>query len=268
MKCANNLKQIGLAIHNYHAANQKLPVGAEINTALHCERFSSGCRGNDSWLFILPYLEQDAVYRQYDQSMGHAFPFHKTVLNELRMPMYVCPSADGRWGEFPNRRDYFGVAGGRNPDSHGWRGDVAFDGLYAINRWRRMSDISDGTSNTLMVGESVRPKRWGMGSGYGDPNVGGPSSWLAGAGCSSTPLCGPKDQSYDHSFRNTKHPINATVPLSTDGENDVPFSSQHPGGAQFVFSDGHVALLRESLTLDTFKSLGTYAGGEVLGNDW
>jgi hypothetical protein len=61
----------------------------------------------------------------------------------------------GRWSDFPYRRDYFGIAGGRKLDSHGWRGDVFRDGMFGINLAHKLTDVSDGLSNTLFIGEQA-----------------------------------------------------------------------------------------------------------------
>jgi prepilin-type N-terminal cleavage/methylation domain-containing protein/prepilin-type processing-associated H-X9-DG protein len=257
MKCTNNLKQIGLALHNFHDTRGYF-IGMEVDPNLHC---TGDCRGNSMWVFLLPYIEQDNVEKQYSYAKGWS-PFPGTAAGSTVQPMYICPS-NARFTDFPNRRDYFGIAGGRVRDSHGWRGDVFRDGLFGINLPRRMTDITDGTSNTLAVGESVHPQRWGAGAGYGDPKVGGPVLW-SWAGACMQPRCVVPNASYGRDFRNTKFPINAVVPLLEDGENDTPFGSQHPNGANFLFADGHIAFLPQSTSLVILGSLATVAGGEVV----
>src|SRR5881628_2606433 len=68
MKCANNLKQIGLALHNYHDTNGKFPAGAAVDTAKHCT--GGDCRGNSMFTVSLPYLEQSALFTQYNPDLG------------------------------------------------------------------------------------------------------------------------------------------------------------------------------------------------------
>ena len=257
-RCQNNLKQIGLALHNFHNTRGRLPHGMEVDPDRHC---AADCRGNSLWVFLLPYLEQENVERQYRYDRGWAGGQPAWLGNTVQ-PVYVCPS-NGRWAQFPNRRDYFGVAGGRARHSHGWRGDVFRDGLFGINLSRRLSDITDGTSGTLAAGESAHPQRWGAGPGYGDPNVGGPVLWLVGGACMQ-PRCVIPDASYGRDIRNTRFPVNAVIPLLPDNENDTPFGSPHAGGANFLFADGHVAFLAQTVRLDVLQSLATTAGGEVV----
>jgi prepilin-type processing-associated H-X9-DG protein len=264
IKCANNLKQIGLALHNFHGARERFPAGAEVDTARHC---AADCRGNSMWVYLLPYLEQGAVEKQYDYNQGWAGS-HNGPLDNYVIPLYVCPS-DSKWAAYPNRRSYFGVVGGRTRDSHGWRGDVFVDGLFNINFAKRLTDVTDGTSQTLAVGESVHPEKWGLGPGYGVAAVGGPPGWLQGSACRA-PACGLADRSYGRELRDTKFPINSSIlPMADDVDNDAPFGSLHAGGgAQFAFADGHVSFLSQAIRMDVYQALSTYAGGEVIDSDY
>jgi prepilin-type N-terminal cleavage/methylation domain-containing protein/prepilin-type processing-associated H-X9-DG protein len=258
-QCQNNLKQIGLALHTFHDARRKLPEGMEVDVGRHC---GSDCRGNAMWVRLLSYLEQDNLERQYRPDQGWNTTLHVSTLGAHPLEVYLCPS-NSKWSGFPNRRDYFGVAGGRTRHSHGWRGDVFLDGLFNINQTRRLSGIKDGTSNTLAVGESMHAQRWGMGPGYGVENVGGPVGWITGSAC-MLPACKIEDRSYGRDIRNTRFPINAVIPLLADNENDTPFGSFHTGGANFVFADGHVAFLPQTISFDTFGALASIAGGEAI----
>ena len=259
MRCTNNLKQMGLALHNYHDAYGRL-IGMEVVVPQMC---TGDCRGNSMWVLILPFVEQGNEYNLYDASKGWAAqPAAFSALANNPQPLYVCPS-NGRWADFPYRRDYFGIAGGRKLESHGWRGDVYRDGMFGINLPHKLTDVSDGLSNSLFIGESVHPQRWGAGPGYGDPAVGGPVGW-SWAGACLLPGCRVDNASYGRDFRNTKFPINSVVPLLADNENDSPFGSQHTGGANFLFGDGHVGFLAQTVSLPVFGSLATIAGGEVV----
>jgi prepilin-type N-terminal cleavage/methylation domain-containing protein/prepilin-type processing-associated H-X9-DG protein len=258
-KCANNLKQIGIALHNYHTTLNSFPAGAEVNPATQC---GVDCRGNSMWAVLLPHVEQDNLAHQYDYALGWNAGGNP-ALGNIPIALYTCPS-DGKWAQYPNRRNYFGVVGGKSLYSHGWRGDVYLDGIFTINHPKRLTDITDGSSSTLAVGESVHPSKWGLGPGYGDANVGGIPGWLSGSACLQ-PGCTLNNESYGRDLRDTKYPINASIlPMADDTDNDAPFGSSHPGGANFLFADGHVAFLPETIPVDVYRALSTYAGGEDL----
>ncbi len=264
-QCANNLKQLGLAVLNYEFANRSFPAGASVTIPQQCS--GSDCRGNPLYLVIMPYLELDNLEKQYDYSAGWGWlswwSAHPDLANTT-IPVYQCPSA-GRYAEYPNHRIYFGVTGGKTLAAHSWRGDVFTDGMFGMNFWRSAGNIKDGASNTVMVGESVHAAKWGMGPGYGIADQGGPVAWLHGGGCNRSDNCAPQRQSLGRAFRSTKHAINSNIlPMADDEENDAPFGSEHVGGAQFVFADGHVTFISESIDLDQYQALSTVAGGEVL----
>jgi prepilin-type N-terminal cleavage/methylation domain-containing protein/prepilin-type processing-associated H-X9-DG protein len=258
-QCQNNLRQIGLALHNYHDSYQKLPAGADVNPATQC---AADCRGNSMWARLLPYIEQENLAHQYNYQIGWNSGGNP-ALGNLPLVLYTCPS-DGKWSAYPNRRNYFGVVGGKTPQSHGWRGDVYLDGIFTINKPKRLTDITDGTSTTLAVGESVHPSKWGLGPGYGDANVGGIPGWLSGSACLQ-PGCTTDNQSFGRDLRDTKFAINSSLlPMADDVDNDAPFGSFHTGGANFLFADSHVMFLNQNIAMDAYRALSTYAGGETV----
>ncbi|GAG52375.1 unnamed protein product, partial [marine sediment metagenome] len=193
-----------------------------------------------------------------------------------RMPVYQCPS-DDRPTQFPNMRNYFGVTGGRDRTTYGWRGDIFTDGMFTINHWRRFADIRDGTSATLAIGESVHNAFYGdaqmagssgtgyspgLGPGYADPSQGSPCAWVAGDGCNK-PNCPMSTWSVGRGLRSTKWPINHSLfdpTMAANEENDAPFGSFHSGGAHFVFADGHVGFLNDTIDFATYQYLSTIEG--------
>ena len=115
---------------------------------------------------------------------------------------------------------------------------------------------------TLMVGESNHRVKWGL-TNYGDAVLGGPTGWELGGACLK-PNCVDTDQSYGRDTRNTKYALNTFLPnIADDMDNDLPFGSAHGNGAQFLFADGHVGFLPNSIDITVFRNLSTYAGGEV-----
>jgi hypothetical protein len=127
-----------------------------------------------------------------------------------------------------------------------------------INSFIPVSDVHDGTSHTLLVGESVHPARFGLGPGYG--NVGGPCPWYEG---SSVDSATKKAESVGRQLRPAKYPLNSVRPMADDVENDVPFGSPHVGGAFFAFADGHVDFLADEIDFATYQALSTRSGREI-----
>jgi prepilin-type processing-associated H-X9-DG protein len=278
LQCQNNLKQIGLAIHNYAQQYNAFPAGESISL-VDCARSNTGyidCRGNSLYVVILPFIEQSGYEEKYNYDIGYYMWAQANIeLYRMKMPVYQCPS-DDRPQQYVNMRSYYGVSGGQLRTTSGWRGDVFLDGLFTINRWRRFGDIADGTSSTLAVGESSHNAYYGdayyAGSatatppGYGVNTIGAPCAWVAGDACSKT-TCPMSSWSVGRGFRSSKWPINYSLfnPTMDDfEENDVPFSSFHSGGAYFVYADGHVGWLNDTIPLAMYRALSTFAGGETI----
>src|SRR5437899_232983 len=162
LKCQNNLKQIGLALHNFHDANGGFPAAKVTTPRTH------------NWIpFILPYVEQDNLYKRYrfdrnwnDTATNDALP---GGVNQTQLQVLLCPSAlSGRVGSH-NRgiTDYDAVNQITRPNSYVRSmppGDPTWIGVLGLNVNRRITDITDGTSNTLVVAESAgRNQLWQMG---------------------------------------------------------------------------------------------------------
>ncbi len=264
LQCCNNLKQLGLALHSYHEALNSFPAASQVKIPEHCAG-SINCRGTSLYVTLLPFIEQLGLEGEYDYNMSwiewaQAHP----ELNNTRLAVYQCPS-DDRSQEYPDSRVYFGVCGGKPPrEAFNWRGDVYIDGLFVMNRWRRIADIRDGTAQTFAIGESVHPAKWGLGPGYGDPNVGGPVTWWLGGECRK-PDCPPSSMMTGRLVRGTKYPINSSLmPMADNDENDAPFGSFHSGGTHFVFADGHVAFVNDTIDMAVYQALGSIDGEETI----
>jgi prepilin-type N-terminal cleavage/methylation domain-containing protein/prepilin-type processing-associated H-X9-DG protein len=250
-KCLNNLKQIGLALHNYHDTYQVFCSGY----------YNSGTLCYTGWqLQILPYVEQAALYQNsYAWLQGHQY---QTDTNSFaacgaNISTFVCPSnirppTYVYAGVTYELTSYQGVAGtSSDPGSPGYQ-----DGILYCNAKVRLTDISDGTSQTCLVGE--RPPTpdlyygWGFspyGVGYGDGDT----------------VIGSRDY---HLATVLGDPLNVglrtpTAPTATSGEKDgAHFWSYHTGGANFVMGDGSVRFLPYSAD-NVFPQMCTRAGGEV-----
>jgi len=266
-QCANNLKQIGLACLQYEANNGSFPPAASIKIPQQCRTGGDDCRGTPLYVLIMPFLELGNLERLYDYNAPWGWQGwwnDNPALAEQPIVVYKCPS-ESRFSAFPNHRVYFGVTGGKTVSAFSGRGAVYTDGMFGLNRSRRMGHIRDGTSQTLMVGESNHVARWGLGPGYGIASQGGPVGWLMGGACSQSNSCALSHQSVGRAFRSTRHPINRSLlPMAANEENDSPFGSNHVGGAMFVFADGHVTMADELIDTTAYQSLSTVAGGDTI----
>ena len=280
MKCANHLKQVGLAAHNFHDTAGKLPPAYDARTGL-------------SWhVLILPYVEQDNLYRQFDQtnpSISHAIVGRNNPHGLVKLSVYQCPSSPLKNQAFgaPNNTNgpsdlipagtgqpaaiphYYGVNGPRGTNPATGQpypvGTALHEGVPAATGgvFQRDGDLSlaailDGTSNTMMIAEMswVSPK---FGTRY--------RTWVRGGEEYSGVVAGRPG--FVVSGRNVTNGINAIfnanliVPY-----NDMPFGSMHPGGMNACLADGSVRFLRQSLTIATYRALASRDGGEVFAQDF
>jgi prepilin-type N-terminal cleavage/methylation domain-containing protein/prepilin-type processing-associated H-X9-DG protein len=259
MICANNLKSLGLALHHFHDTHGGFPPGqvqgpfpeAGVTEAV-----------NHGWgPFILPFIEQQALADRYHwDKMLYDWANEPVVSTHLKI--FQCPSAE------PNRVMTFGVftngvraacgdyAPTWNVDpvlvQQGWVDPVAnLDGVLTPNHMTRMSEITDGTANTILLTEDAgRPRQWRAGRPGPDQTVGG----------------GPWDAFYSGVIVQGSTPDGATRPgpCAINCTNEAQVYSFHLGGANAVFADGAVRFLRANINIQLLARLVTRAGGEVV----
>ena len=275
-QCANNLKQIGIALHCHHDALGTLPAGDYAKTAGQCPGGSwvithvSEDRAN--WMIlILPYLEQAALYRSYNLIKANEDPANHAV-EMSRVAEFVCPSdlaadqsvvpAMGPAASWALNVPYMpGSYRAMSCQSAGTdfldggeitsyppqlRGAMHLVGILGFHP-ERFLDISDGLSHTLMVGESTTrtdfPYRtlWAYSFEHYSLSAATPQSRI---------LMGDYD---------------ACVAVGGDG-NSFPcrrgWGSPHPGGLNFILCDGSGTFLSTSIDMNLFAALATIAGGE------
>jgi prepilin-type N-terminal cleavage/methylation domain-containing protein/prepilin-type processing-associated H-X9-DG protein len=285
-QCQNNLKQLGLALHNYVALYNCFPAAESVS---YGNATTVDYRGNPTYFVILPYIEMANMEKIIDYNIGYSNWITKpenVVYQTKNFPAYLCPS-DDRPVRIPGMRDYFCCMGGSDPPNglnSGWacstkhigqRGVLFNDGLFVPNQWRKFADIKDGSSRTFAIGESVHVALYGLGPGYGIANQGGPAPWYSACGCyhgnsAPTPVCAlpGSDWSMGRGHRTTWHPINSSIlPMQPNMENDAPFGSYHSGGTNFVFADAHVEFVNDRISMLVYQALGSIALGEVIQGD-
>jgi prepilin-type processing-associated H-X9-DG protein len=251
VQCANNLRQIGLALHAYHDSQGRLPPGVSFRNGADPYPFMS-------WLTrILPYVEQSPLWAQAQRAYSENPSFFASPPHLLATPvrLFGCP-ADPRTLQVGFAGEarlpvaftaYLGVEG---------RNQYRKNGVLFLDSQVRLGDITDGTSNTLMVGE--RP-----------PSADGVFGWwYAGEGQamdgSADMVLGVRERNYY--FVNVCPPGPATFgPGRVSNQCDaLHFWSLHlGGGANFLFADGSVHFLPYS-TATLMSSLASRAGGEAV----
>jgi len=274
-QCRNHMKQIGLALHNYHDRHQRFPIGVtEMN-------------GQVSWhAYILPDIDQAPLYHRFNwDGTGIYIVAPNGQFCVQRIPVYLCPSSDANrtpvetWpvpAFEPNNpatprpvetTHYYGVLGpmgtnfysgttnqnsirvgfGTYPQWNttaicppgGDHGGFGMSGILSLDKATPLSDVTDGSSNTMIVGELS----WRKANVY--------RCWFRGInGCGTG------------GSKNIKYPINRH-PFITSDANDTSFGSEHVGGCHILLTDGAVRFVSENMDLALFKALGSAGQNEV-----
>ena len=257
-QCKNNLKQIGLALHNYHDAHRTFPPGY-VTGAL----YPATTNGWGWSALILPQLDQTPVYNSINFNLPVEHSSNTTAV-ALSFSVYRCPSDLTPGGAFPitdalgdtllraGASSYAATVGDDSSDADGLTGN----GVMYRNSRNGFSDIIDGASTTVLVGE----RAWGFTNGSW---VGAPNGGIVRAG-----LINP------WTLATGSSPVfvlahNNWINILSDSDGGLDdFSSLHTGGAHLLFADGSVRFIaninRDGPLRRAFFGIGTRAGGEVI----
>jgi len=316
-QCTNNLKQIGLAMHNYHSTSNTFPMG--VSATNNTWNSANGCSALVTWngwschALMLPYLEATPIFNAINFSIDplvcNSQNFQNTAFLTT-IPGFLCPSDPWSGRKLGFLNNYCGSIGtsigvvqtyGQNSS-----------GVFSYQIPYGLSDITDGSSNTVAFGESLvgnggtsakyrgngvaglcyawtydasgNPTQtmatlqtctggWTTattnGSPYGGkPNIGTNRGWYWGWGAEAMTLINtivPPSS--------TQYQWNACRNGCTCGSYDMDHaeianvSSQHPGGANVAFADGHVQFIKSSLSIPTWWALGTKGNGDIVSSD-
>jgi prepilin-type N-terminal cleavage/methylation domain-containing protein/prepilin-type processing-associated H-X9-DG protein len=286
IQCANNLKQMGLALHNYHDTNRSMPPSGVYPLGVTADAWSLQAR-------LLPFMEQDNLRRLIDFSTSYDT---QPLVTKFRVPNYLCPSEvndrprpDGAITQYP-------ISYGANLGT--WfvydpTTGAGGDGAFVPNRGFRLETFTDGTSTTLAFAEvkAFNPYLRDGGNPNG-PGVAAPTSPAQiaglGAGSSFKTNSGHTEwvdgRAHQTGFTTVFAP-NTKVPYSSGGQTfDVDFTSSregkttnrityaavtsrsyHSGGiVNVLLMDGSVRNVTSAINLATWRALGTRNGGEVV----
>jgi len=299
MKCSNNLKQLGLALHNYHSAYEKLPPLYPFtapNSPTQDYRYTWSVLAQ-----LNPYLEQTNIYNAMDltQPIYTGSPAVVTAANQFavvqKVPIFLCPSDRGEpvstaYGVTNIGSTNYVACHGTGVNGNG--SPIAADGIFIVQYGVRLTDITDGTSNTACMSESI------LGTGGeavatnpGDERTvykytGFNGTLPSDANCAGTPMNWngynhrgfmwasgeARCVSYNHYYPpNSKNYDCIANNPSLPGFVAVGYRaarSRHTGGVNMLLGDGSVRFVRDSVDPTTWRSVSTRAGGEVVNGEF
>jgi prepilin-type processing-associated H-X9-DG protein/prepilin-type N-terminal cleavage/methylation domain-containing protein len=309
LECQNHLKQLGLALHNYHDTAKCFPPGLVTDQTLITNADATG------FTYLLPYLEQSNVQRLYNFDEPWFAPVNfRAVGTEVKL--FYCPSnrtsgsidlraAAAEWGaSLPPTAagcDYAFSKGANVALHRSWdRVPQSVRGVFGIRGTREvlqavgLRDLRDGSSSTLAMGDAAagpssfqvrdlrnptRPaistltnqpvfieQSWSA-AGVGDP----PHPWY-GSVFAVTAQYGlapdPRDEPMNRPLVTpTVHGSDPRGDNASGRDFVSGFRSRHPGGCNFLFCDGSVRFVQDSIRPDLYRALSTYAGGEVISDN-
>jgi prepilin-type processing-associated H-X9-DG protein/prepilin-type N-terminal cleavage/methylation domain-containing protein len=276
-QCVNNLKQMGLAMHSFHGTTGKFPAGYSVKGLPPQD---DGMTPGFGWgVFLLGSLEQQSLYNSFNFDLWLVQPEQKTALS-VRLSVYTCPSSESPTSDPYNQAimisdrlpvsHYVASAGQFQPysrsDSRPTRIVGVGSGVFYLNSRTSAPEITDGLSQTLMVGERSR-------------NVAS-ATWI-GVPAFNVPLCTNGtwpirscDSDMYLVFGRTGGPLwngpdsvwffhtPNSLTMGVDG-----FASRHPGGCNFLFCDGSVRFIKDQVQQSVFNALATRNGGEAVSGD-
>ncbi len=271
--CKNKLKQLGLALHNYHDTFRTFPP-AYIETTPRRATGGGTCAAGGTrsapWtILILPYIEQSTLYNQFDFNAAFRNLQNGTgstvnePLQERANANFECPSDPNSRAELANN-NYLGVQGGGDYAAMAAAGQACraynirtfyFNGIFYSDSSTRMRDITDGTSNVFMVGES-RYQTLHASSGSAA------TYWMTWA----TTAWGDAPAQVGGTYL----PINGSsfIPHKDNYKLEdatMYFGSRHVGGTHFLMGDGSVHFISENIDLPTYQTLGIISDGLPVG---
>ena len=235
--CKNNIVQLGVAVHNFEFSTEHLPAGV-INPDGPIRSEPDG--QHVSWLLqIMPYIEMQNVYRMFDQQAGAYAPVNSQIRATL-VSFLICPSFPGAERNFDGTVAISSYAGCHNDveapidaDNHG---------LLFLNSAIKYTDILDGSSQTILIGE-MRTREDSLG-------------WVSGTRATLR-----NTDTLDNSpwrDRPDRPPLPVLGPLEVGG-----FGSAHPGGANFAFADGSCRSISEDVDVTVLHQFGHRADGAL-----
>lgn len=280
-QCKNHLKQLGLALHNFHDTYKHFPAGAQAQVYKTPQVDTTMIAGTSWMVFILPYIDQAPLYQLYDFTLAYNTLPNPTNVGAVVIPGYYCPSGpppktyldpNANMTTNPSTH-YYGVMGPSGPPGSttspttnnyngvtynyvvgnpGQNGAYSVEGILGqyqdatgsvtTGYFGTFATILDGSSNTFLVAELSKTLPSGQSNQY--------RSWIRGQNGGSG------------ATKNVMNPINSTFYNGTGNFNDISFGSNHTGGAHFLMGDGSVRFMSENIDMSLYKALASQKSQE------
>jgi prepilin-type N-terminal cleavage/methylation domain-containing protein/prepilin-type processing-associated H-X9-DG protein len=296
-QCTNNLKQIGLALHNYESTTGVLPMAGVTSPLPGGGVFFGGWSAHGR---ILPHIEQGAMYGALNFDLSYSATANTTIARQV-VSTFICPSETN-----PELVQHsFGLAAPTNygfcmGDWFVWGGFTGPDNrsAFQFNRSRRFADLKDGLSQTIVASEVKAQQRYLRDFSGGLSNIQNPNAvpepnaspsavapeYNSGGSLQATGHTEWVDGHVHQSGFTTAWTPNKKTPRSSDPAVDLDLTgireqnggptfsaitsrSYHPGGVNSLFGDGSVKFIKDSINGPTWRGLGTIKGREVIGAD-
>ena len=265
IQCVNNLKQMGLAIHNYNNSYERFPMGAVGRSPLTGQPPAGVAYRRPFCIAIYPYLEQTSIYNSYNNNVGFNLPENATArlakINAWQCPSDVTYLFNEGGNSLTTVMDYkgsYGVNWGANEFFNQGPGRSPFWISYGAS----IAEISDGTSNTLAMMEMLQVPQ---------PNGVSPVDrrariWNDEPGCYqlSTRIA-PNSSLPD--IGQCRNAIELQAPCTNVADTlvySLGSRSRHPGGVNTLLCDGSVRFVKNTVNLSSWQALGTMRGGELI----
>jgi prepilin-type N-terminal cleavage/methylation domain-containing protein len=302
-QCKNNMKQMGLALHNYHDVSGVFPAALLSSGRYNAPAYFVGntrIKNITGWQMLLPYIDQSPLYNQFDfnvssvNSNPYTLPIEPMLpaneaLVTTPIPMLECPShPDAGIGgstasdEFYRRTAQYrrtsyllssGVFTDYNAPWHTYKSDYR-QGAFGNDGAARIRDITDGTSNSLLAGEGWGGANYKTSASYGPWGLAGIHTSVHGRvvthGVSGTSAVGCTNPSQDGCYYTSNYPIQFTINADysqngTKRQYAWGYGSGHTGGAQFLMGDGAVRFISENIDYKTLCLLAYIHDRQVVG---
>jgi prepilin-type processing-associated H-X9-DG protein len=259
-QCQNNMKQIALACHGHHDTYKRFPPGATGAAITSYPQIGPGYTKNLSYaVYILPYVEQKPLYDQADRASDYNVGNNLSILCPTLVPVYQCPasSATESTNVTAKALHYFGLLGPdpnapnprKAPALYGAiqqytpaQGSFTNLGILGVNTRTKLVDITDGTSNTLMLGELS----WKDAAAYRPWTRG----WDGNACNSAKGISSVSG-------------LNASPYNGSNNFNNVSLGSPHSGGCTVAYGDGGVRFITDTVSIPVLMALSSIDEGEV-----